>query len=242
MGIFARRVKAASHATPASRTPPIGPDLGQSLPGVRADGPFDRAEVSALAGRIDLGALWVTAAPGVAMHLEMASDPPVPVALTAVMGKSSVQLQAFAAPTREGVWADVAAEIAAGIAAGGGTATVTTGPWGTELRARVAGQGRGSAPVPTRFVGIDGPRWFLRAVITGPAALGAHANALLDVVRATVVVRGPDAMAPRELLPLRLPGLRDQDLAEPPTSPPGPAPHGDPTSAPVDGPVRGPRR
>jgi len=217
MGIFGHRVKTTSPATPAH------PDPGRALPAARADGPFDRAEVSALGGRIDLGALWVTAAPGVAMHLEMGSEPPVPVALTAVLGKSSLQLQAFAAPSSEGVWADVAAEIAAGIAEAGGTASVATGPWGTELRARLAGQGPGTATVPARFVGIDGPRWFLRAVITGPAALGAHANALLDVVRATVVVRGPDAMAPRELLPLRLPGHGDQELAPPSTALFGPS-------------------
>jgi hypothetical protein len=59
---------------------------------------------------------------------------------------------------------------------------------------------------PVRFIGVDGPRWFLRAVFSGPAAVDQDAaSTLLDVVRATVVVRGDEAMAPRELLPLKLP-------------------------------------
>jgi hypothetical protein len=57
----------------------------------------------------------------------------------------------------------------------------------------------------------------LRAVLSGPAAVDEEAaSVLLDVVRATVVVRGNEAMAPRELLPLKLPEQVDvagQDVA-----------------------------
>ena len=61
-----------------------------------------------------------------------------------------------------------------------------------------------------RFVGVDGPRWFLRAVFQGPAAHDeAVAAELESVVREVVVVRGGEAMAPRELLPLRLPEAAD---------------------------------
>ena len=71
---------------------------------------------------------------------------------------------------------------------------------------------------PARFVGVDGPRWFLRAVLSGRAAIDEDAaSALLDVVRATVVVRGDAAMAPRELLALKLPdqaGSATQDVVE----------------------------
>jgi hypothetical protein len=57
-----------------------------------------------------------------------------------------------------------------------------------------------------RFVGIDGPRWFLRAVFLGRAALEPDpADALHLLVRETIVVRGASAMAPRDPLPLTLP-------------------------------------
>ena len=47
------------------------------------------------------------------------------------------------------------------------------GPFGTELRARVPAEGpAGQQPqlAPARFLGVDGPRWFLRGLVTGPAA------------------------------------------------------------------------
>jgi hypothetical protein len=63
---------------------------------------------------------------------------------------------------------------------------------------------------PVRFVGVDGPRWFLRAVLSGQAAIDdSAASTLLDLVKATVVVRGEEAMAPRELLSLKLPDQPD---------------------------------
>ena len=44
---------------------------------------------------------------------------------------------------------------------------------------------------PARFVGVDGPRWFLRAVFSGRAAIDEEAaQPLIEVVRGTVVVRG----------------------------------------------------
>jgi len=79
---------------------------------------------------------------------------------------------------------------------------------GAELQARIPGQGPDGRTVfsPARFIGVDGPRWFLRAVLSGRAAIDEDAaSALLDVVSATVVVRGDEAMAPRELLTLKLP-------------------------------------
>jgi Protein of unknown function (DUF3710) len=57
-----------------------------------------------------------------------------------------------------------------------------------------------------RFVGFDGPRWFLRGVFSGPAATdAAQAQVLETVLTSIVVVRGIDPMAPRDPLQLRLP-------------------------------------
>jgi hypothetical protein len=72
---------------------------------------------------------------------------------------------------------------------------------------------------PVRFVGIDGPRWFLRAVFLGRAAVEPDPEDVLhQLVRETIVVRGASAMAPRDPLPLTLPaqpeGPEGQDAAE----------------------------
>ena len=48
-----------------------------------------------------------------------------------------------------------------------------------------------------RFVGVDGPRWFLRGLFTGPAADGGEQAELLEeVLRDVVVVRGEHPVPP----------------------------------------------
>jgi len=199
----------AEPAEPALAATTPHPDASVS----RGDGPFDRSEVQDLDGRLDLGALWLTGVPGMELRLEVEEESQNLVGVTAVLGESAVQLQAFAAPRSEGIWDEIRTEIAASITSAGGTADRTSGPLGTELQAQMPGQSPDGRTVlsPVRFVGVDGPRWFLRAVLSGPAASDQGAAAvLLDVVRSTVVVRGDEAMAPRELLPLKLPPQPDQ--------------------------------
>jgi len=197
--------------TTATTTAPTGQ-------ATRRGGPFDRSEVEGLEGRLDLGALWLTGVPGMELQLEVEEESQNVVGVTAALGDSSVQLQAFAAPRSEGIWDDIRKEIAASITSQGGTADSTSGPLGPELRAQMPTQGPDGRTVfaPVRFVGVDGPRWFLRAVLNGPAALDeGDASSLLDVVRATVVVRGEEAMAPRELLSLKLPAQPEgQDVTD----------------------------
>jgi hypothetical protein len=119
-----------------------------------------------------------------------------------------LQVQPFAAPRSEGIWEDVRAEIRSGITRQGGTADEVQGPLGTELRTRVPVRAAdGSQAVqPARFLGVDGPRWFLRGVITGRPALEPDTDAdLMGLFRDIVVVRGGEAMAPRDPIPLHLP-------------------------------------
>jgi hypothetical protein len=193
---------------------------GSALAAGEKHGPFDRSEVEGLDGRLDLGSLWVTGVPGMELRLEVEQESQNVVGVTAVLGESAVQLQAFAAPRSDGIWGDIRTEIAASITSQGGTADLTSGPLGAELQARMPGQAPDGRTVfsPARFIGVDGPRWFLRAVLSGRAAIDeGAASVLLDVVRATVVVRGDEAMAPRELLVLKLPDQPDpvaEDVAD----------------------------
>jgi hypothetical protein len=143
-----------------------------------------------------------------------------------------VQLQVFAAPRTIGVWSDIRTEIADSITAQGGKAEVVDGPLGRELAATIAAPGPDGRPVHNvvRFMGVDGPRWFLRAVVSGPAATdAAKAAPLVEVVRSTIVVRDDEARPPREALPLRIPvapgdePAADADTAEEPTEPTEPS-------------------
>ena len=66
--------------------------------------------------------------------------------------------------------------------------------------------GQGVLLAPARFVGVDGPRWFLRGLLTGPAAVDdAAAAPLLEAMRDVAVHRGTEPMAVRDPLPLVLP-------------------------------------
>ena len=90
----------------------------------------------------------------------------------------------------------------------GGQVEEVTGDFGAELVAKLpAGSADGSQGYRVaRFIGVDGPRWFLRGVFGGEAALDRGAAAgLEELFRKIVVIRGDNPMPPRDLLQLRLP-------------------------------------
>ncbi|MFC8841092.1 DUF3710 domain-containing protein [Streptomyces griseoincarnatus] len=173
----------------------------------RAKGPWDVSEVNEPGeGRVDLGGLYVPGVDGMELRVEVVGE--AIVAATVVLRGSAIQLQAFAAPRTEGIWSEIREEIAVSITEGGGAASEVQGPLGWELRAQVPAQiPDGSNGIQmVRFVGMDGPRWFLRAVISGEAAVKPQAAGLLEqLFLDTVVVRGEYPMAPRDPIVLRLP-------------------------------------
>ncbi|MGW0732665.1 DUF3710 domain-containing protein [Streptomyces sp. NPDC002851] len=176
-------------------------------PAPRPDGPWDISEVREPGeGRVDLGGIFVPGVEGMELRVEVAGD--AIVAATVVLKESAIQLQAFAAPKKEGIWGEVRAEIASGITQQGGVIDEVEGPLGWELRAQVPVQlpdGTGGVQV-VRFVGVDGPRWFLRGVISGQGAVQPEAAGLLEqIFLDTVVVRGEAPMAPRDPIVLKLP-------------------------------------
>lgn len=217
----AERVDAVQTADRAER------ERSSRLEAAEADrleqGPFDVAEADDGVQRIDLGALRVPPREGMELRLELEDKTQRVIAVTVSLGGSSVQMQAFAAPRTEGIWDDIRGEIAAQVTRQGGTADEVPGSFGREVLARLPSRtpdGR-TGHQAARFVGVDGPRWFLRAVFNGPAALDEAAAVDLEkVVRGTVVVRGREAMAPRDLLPLQLPAQPAQ-----PAGQQGEAPH-----------------
>jgi len=165
--------------------------------------------------RLDLGGLLVPGVDGMELRLDVDEASGSVVAVTVVNGESAVQVMAFAAPRTTGIWDDVREEIRASLAAQG-PVEEASGTFGRELLATlvVAGPQGQSAMQPVRFVGIDGPRWFVRGLFSGPAARQAvDAAPLEDVLRAIVVVRGNDPMAPGDPLPLHVPGELPEGLA-----------------------------
>lgn len=181
-------------------------------------GPWDLDEEPELGSRVDLGALRVPARQGMAVRMEMERSSKRVVAVNVGLDGSALQIQAFAAPRTDGLWDELRAEIAESIGKQGGTAEETEGPFGTELLARLpvrTPEGR-SGHRPARFIGVDGPRWFVRGVLTGKAATDAEAAGVMEGVLAdVVVVRGHDPRPPRDLLPLHLPGKPGEEVDQP---------------------------
>jgi hypothetical protein len=165
-------------------------------------GPYDVRHAPAGAQRLDFGSLQIPAVEGVEVRVQANPDGVVEV-IVLVEGESALQLGVFAAPRSEGIWDEVRDEIAAAMAADGVQPKQVAGPYGIELTARVQTPD-GAADV--RFVGVDGPRWMVRALYQGPAAADpGHAGVLAQCLEGLVVVRDEEARPPREPLPLRLP-------------------------------------
>ena len=173
----------------------------------RADGgPWDAGEPFPPRPRVDLGSLQVPMGPEHEIQLVMADQHGVWV--TVRHGDSEMQLQAFAAPRRGLLWDELRAEAAREITEAGGKSQEAPGPFGTELLAQVPTQLEqpGSGRQLVRFIGVDGPRWFLRGLFTGPAAGGGEPASLLEeIFRDVVVGRGEHPVPPRDILELRLP-------------------------------------
>lgn len=197
---------------------PADADAGAPSLTPRPDGPWDSGERAGGDTAVDLGGLRLPGRDGMELRLEVEESTGTVNGVAVVLGGSAVLLHAYAAPRSEGIWGEIREEIAAGVTRQGGTATEVEGPFGPELVVRLpvrTPEGRTGHQVQ-RFAGVDGPRWFLRAVFQGPAAQDQAAAAELEsVVRDVVVVRGTEAMAPRELLPLRLPDAAPLPEPEP---------------------------
>jgi hypothetical protein len=183
---------------------------------LRSSGPWDSADEFPEAERLDLGCVQVPVGEGT--NVQLAYSEETGVTLAVVAGDSALQLQAFAAPRSSGLWDKVRPEIAEEVARAGGRSQEQDGPFGPELLAWVTPQveGQGQLPQqPLRFLGADGPRWFLRGLISGPAAIDKNlARPLEEVFAGVVVARGDHAAPPETPLEIQLPEEARQAFAD----------------------------
>jgi len=171
---------------------------------------------------LDLGSLRIPAVPGVEVRVQARPDGAVGQVYL-VHEDSSLQVGAFAAPRTEPIWDEVRAEIRDSLRDVVAVEEIP-GPYGIELRARVRA---GNAVRDVRFVGVSGPRWLVRAVYQGPAAVDpARAEPLARCLAGVVVDRGTEARPAREALPLRLSPEVASQLPPASGAPPGVGPAG----------------
>jgi hypothetical protein len=199
----------------------------------RGDGPWDVSEVDDLTGtdqapKIDLGSMIITGVPGSELRLQVTEETKEIVSAMLIIetkvpppagqpGKtrtvsSALELAAYAAPRSGGLWAELREEISEAATAQGGSASLREGPFGVELQRFIpvtTPEGE-QGYQPSRMWVAEGPRWLLRGIVYGQAAVedDVESPVVADVLaafRQVVVRRGEEAMAPGDLLPLSMP-------------------------------------
>ena len=171
------------------------------------NGPLDESEANAVRPYVDLGGVKILPRPELHLRLEVEEGSKRVVAVGLDYAGSTLQIQPFAAPRSSGLWHEIRAQIVEQISKQGGSTRVIDGPFGPEVQAEIPVSGDASGTTRlARFIGVDGPRWFLRGVIAGDGAMKPDAAAQVeDLFRSIVVVRGTTPMPPRDLIPLRMP-------------------------------------
>lgn len=172
-------------------------------------GPRDSDGQGPPAGYVDLGSLFVPPIPGMQVRAQFEADGTTLHRIQLILGTSGIRVSVAAAPRSGGVWTELRDRLAASVTSQGGTVEESQGRYGTELDARLPvelpGGKRGFTP--TRFIGIEGPRWIIRLDIQGAAAAGdqEQMEACNQVIDQLVVNRGSDPRVRLSLLPLQLP-------------------------------------
>ena len=180
--------------------------LEKSAPNDRETaGPLDMTEVLGVRPLLDFGSVKVPPRDDMQVRLEVAEETQQVIAITFEIAGSTLQVQPYAAARSEGLWLEIREELAKSIIGQGGSATQQIGALGPELIARIPGTKKGEFRM-AKFIGVDGPRWFLRGVVSGAALVDPiAAGAIDDLFRSLIVDRGDAPIPPREFLQLQFP-------------------------------------
>lgn len=174
-----------------------------------ADGPYDVDELPEDGvPRLDLGSLIIAPLPDRELRVQVDEQSGEVRAVLLATEEGALELRAFAAPRHGDLWADIRPQIAADAARRGGTATEREGRFGTELvcEVQVARPDGQTGTQTSRVIGVNGPRWLLRATFLGePARAPEAAQEWEAAISQLAVRRGNHAMPVGEQLPLNLP-------------------------------------
>lgn len=173
-------------------------------------GPYDISDPDAPEGEyLDLGGLKILGKSGLSMRLIPSPDQKNIADLAFSYGSSSLQLTLLASPRRVQFWQELRSDILSSQKG----ATEKEGTFGPEVYFTT--KVREGVEIPTRIVGVDGPRWMLRGIFAGPAAEGGEEKDYLDDFFSTVIAnRGTEPLAPGDPVPLIFPPqLLPQNMA-----------------------------
>jgi hypothetical protein len=187
-----------------------GPDASVAAPATApGSGPFDVDDVTDDGvQRVDLGSLLVPPIEGRELRMQVDESSGTVQAVMLAGPDGALEFQAFAAPRGGDLWSEVRPQIAADITRRGGQVTEREGRFGTELVCQmpVERSDGSQATQPSRIIGVNGPRWMLRASLLGRPALEPEASSDWEDALARIVVRrGAEAKPVGEPLDVVLP-------------------------------------
>jgi hypothetical protein len=170
-------------------------------------GPFDISEIGLLTPYLDFESIRIAPKPGLVVRADIDEANNRVVAITLEEDGHRLQLQAFAASKIDGLWEATMKAIENAITEQGGSAQRIEGLLGPEIKAGVPVVEDGLRLLrESRFIGVDGPRWFLRGVMSGPdLAHPPRYQSLIELFRSVGVSRGETPLPPGDLLPLTIP-------------------------------------
>lgn len=201
MAFFSRRKKQESEPTDVVEE--STEVAGEDAPAQR--GPRDISEVESVEGMHNFGVLHLPKKSGVRVQFTINKRTRAAIGALVQFAGTSVTLNVYAAPKHTALWPDVRDELAETVTGDGGTANFREGPFGPEIEAMVPKKGVNEIR-HVRYVGFDGPRWFLRATVEGEAVSSAEAReTVYEYFDEIVVDRGAEPHPVRDLLELEMP-------------------------------------
>jgi hypothetical protein len=172
-------------------------------------GPLDIAQISDRSNFVDFGRILIPMnIPNLVIKGEIEPDTQRLVAVTLEIAESALQVSVFSTPKSEEIWPEVRHQLGQTLASEGAEVVEESTSLGQGLIVTPATTTGAVSTLTqqTRFIGLDGPRWFLRGSISGAALTDSTSKDAIEAVfRSIVVDRGDEAMPPRELLALTLP-------------------------------------
>jgi len=166
---------------------------------------------------LDLGAVSIPSLPGLAVDINLDPRSGIGKAFTLNYENSLASIQVFASAAREDLWPSVRDSIVQGLRDQKVDCEVVLGVFGTEVvcvMPTVDIDGN-SYVHPVRFIGISGPRWMQRVVVSGDAAVDGKAQAKLDLALSKILVhRGEEPMSPGQRMEIAIPGSKEISVEE----------------------------
>ncbi|WP_062073556.1 DUF3710 domain-containing protein [Demequina sediminicola] len=178
-----------------------------------ADGPWDWPSVPGDRDFVSYGALRLPAVANMRVTGEIDPKTKQCGAVSIRVADCQVQLQVIAAPRGTSQWTEVRQAISKRLRTAGAI-EAQEGHFGPELSARMRSRTKSgeSIEIPMRFLGVDGPRWLLKAVVMGPSVDSSETRARVAALLSNCAVdRGEEPMIGGTVLVLDAPGFTPGD-------------------------------